>query len=115
MKESVRNLLKAALVKTESHELKWVRFNDDSFHVRIGPGFILLRRTKLDFDTYDYFIEITDSQVRAFEQDFVSVDSEDNPLVGSLFCAAAISSIFGENVIDDMLAALECPKNSVSV
>ncbi|MGL6096397.1 MAG: hypothetical protein ACRC7O_11450 [Fimbriiglobus sp.] len=114
MNDPVRKLLKATLTKTESGELPWVRFDDNSFHVRIGPGQLHLRRfdVTLPSDEYSegsetrFTIELTDAQVRTFEEDEVSLSSADYRLVDDLFRAARTSAVGGKKVLDEMLTAL---------
>jgi hypothetical protein len=119
MDSRVRDLILAALEKTERGGLTWKAFDDETFRVPIATGFLHIRRgsTRLEDPEGEvtpvavYSIQVSDAQGRVVAEEDVlpGVDGDgayNFSLSERLFRAARKSALGTDRVIDDMLQAL---------
>lgn len=83
MNDRIRDLVTAAITKTESGELKWTAFTSDSFRTKIGTGHLHIQRnyetreddpnpatgTSQSYSVQTYSLQITDAQGRVVAEE----------------------------------------------
>ncbi len=116
MDSKLRELLQAAVSKTESGSLPWTAFDSESFRTRVGRGHIHVQRTAA-YDAggnevasgYRYAVQVSNSpgQVVAEAEAREGDPDPDLTLVKSLFTAARTAGLGGYEVIDGMIHALQ--------
>src|SRR5207302_1786943 len=103
MTDTMRELLNAALTRTEKGRLVWKAFNDETFRVAVGSGHLHIERTYLkteddDGDTVpvvSYSVRVSDAQGRVVEEEDVAPGAvrDDFALIDGLFRAARKSAL----------------------
>ncbi|OWK43501.1 hypothetical protein [Fimbriiglobus ruber] len=119
MDDKVTRLISAALKQTESGELGWKAFDEETFSAMIGPGTVQIFRsyTKIDDDdgglrpSTAYSIQLLDKKSQVIDDwEFNEVEMNNFMLVDSLFRAARKAAYGSNKVLDEMLSALEAGK-----
>jgi hypothetical protein len=115
MDNRLRDLVEAAIEKTERGGLAWTAFDSESFRATIDPGHLHILRSfsaddATDATTSMYFVQVSDAQGRIVSDDEAGPDrvgdAKSFPLFDRLFQAARKAALGSDRVIDDMLHTL---------
>src|SRR5437868_6072613 len=117
MDDKIRDLLRAALEKTEAGGLKWAAFDSGSFRAMIGPGHLHIHRgtTQASHDGDNFYpvdtfsVQVTDAKGRVVAEAEVMEGNDHFWLFDNLFNEARKSALGSDRVISDMLVALGWP------
>lgn len=117
MNYKLEHLIKAIIDETSSGRLKWEVFDDDSFRVKVGPGYLHLQRNMvlepaedgIAFSVPRYSVQISDRNGRVVletEESGGPASSQPGIMLDRLFGVARESGLQSDSVIGEMLSAL---------
>ena len=117
MNYKLEHLINAIIDKTSNGGLKWEVFDDDSFRVKVGPGYLHLQRNMILEEAGDgvaygvprYSVQISDRNGRVVleaEESGGPTSSQSGIILDKLFGVARESGLQSDSVIGEMLSAL---------
>jgi len=114
MDNKLRELLDAAIEKTERGGLEWTAFDSESFRAKIGSGYLHIQRgsTEVSDDgehfcsRTTYSVQVSDSQGRVVVEDETIEGDQGSALFSRLFQLARKSALSTDRVLDEMLRTL---------
>lgn len=116
MDSKLRELLQAALDKTNRGQLRWSAFSDESFRAAIGSGHLHLNRSwgpwtddrGEEVSAETYFVQVSNGQGRVVVEGEAKEGVPQNgfELCRDLFRAARTAALGGYEVMDNMLRLL---------
>jgi hypothetical protein len=110
----LRDLLQAALDKTNSGAVEWTAFNSESFRARVGAGHLHIQRGSIPVETDErdrywvttYAVQVSDAQGRIVAEADAREGTESFALFDRLFDTARKTALGSDRVIEEMLHTL---------